>query len=284
MAPVAVVTDSTANIPAYLSQDLPIYTVPVKVIWDEKTYLDGIDITPEHFYHRLRTDPDGAKTSQPSPADFSQIFSKLIDQGYEILTILITARKSGTFNSAIQAAKEVSTAKISIFDSESGSAALAFQVLASARAAAAGATLGACRQIAEHVRAHSHTFFIPGALDSLRRGGRIGSATLFIGSLLNIKPILSVVNGDIIAAERVRTMKHALTRVVDLVDKRVASSVKITLAGLYADIPEMGENLLDLAVKRIGTERIHHSFTATISPALGIHIGPGSVGLAYMWE
>lgn len=284
MSPVAIVTDSTASILPHLAQDLPIHMVPVQIIWDGKSYRDGIEITPAQFYHRLVTDPHWPKTSQPSPGDFIQKFATLVGQGYEVLSILISARKSGTYNSALQAAKEVSVEKISLLDSETGSAALGFQVIAAARAAAAGAPIEVCRRIAENVRAHSHTVFVPGALDSLRRGGRIGAATQFLGSLLRIKPILSIVEGDIIAVERVRTMSLALGRVVDLVEQRLAASVKVTLAGLYTDIPAMGEELLSQVTERVGSERVHLSFTTTISPALGIHIGPGSVGLAYMWE
>ena len=191
---------------------------------------------------------------------------------------------SATLQSAEMARDQFKKAPVHIVDSESVSLGLGMMAMEAAKAAQSGADAQKVLQIVEKIRQSINVIFTVDTLEYLYKGGRIGGATAFLGSTLNIKPILSVVNGDIVAAERVRTMKHALTRVVDLVDKRVASSVKITLAGLYADIPEMGENLLDLAVKRIGTERIHHSFIATISPALGIHIGPGSVGLAYMWE
>lgn len=280
MRKIAIVTDSTACIPSEFIHNLPVFILPVYVIWGNKTYKDGIDIFPDEFYTRLKNEPESPRTSQISIQEFVNCYRSLIDQGYEILSIHVSGRVSGTVNAALQAVRELASDRIAVFDSMTSAAAQAFQVLAAARSAVQGATIRECLAIVEKIRAHSHTYFIPGSLEYLRRGGRIGGAAAFIGSMLKIHPILEARNGVIEAVERVRTLSRAMQRAAQLVEQLVDNSKHIRLAGLYADIPILGQQLLDLTTARLGIQRIKHTFTSTISPALGVHIGPGSVGIA----
>jgi len=284
MTKVAIVTDSTVHIPKDHFDGLPISIIPLHITWGNKSYRDGVDITPEEFFTRLRIDKEIPHTSQIPLQEFVAHYKNLLEQGFEILSIHISGRVSGTIETARQAVLELAAhEKIALLDSRTGSAAMAFQVIEAAKAAVTGAPLAECLRIAEKIREKVHIYFIPGALDSLYRGGRIGGAAAFFGSILQVLPILETREGMIDAVERVRTMRRAMQRVVELCEARIKGCNKISLVGLYADIPELADQLLEIIRERISSERIAQMFTTTISPAIGVHIGPGSVGLAYMY-
>lgn len=283
MSKVAIVTDSTVHIPPEHFAGLPVSIIPLHITWGDQSYRDGVDITPEQFFARLKTDRELPHTSQIPLHDFISHYRRLLEQGYEILSIHISERVSGTLATARDAARELAaTDKIAFLDSRTGSAAMAFQVIEAARAAVAGAALTECLRIAARIRDHVHTYFIPGTLDSLYRGGRIGGAAAFLGSVLKILPILETKDGIIGAVERVRTMRRAMQRIAELCEERVRDCAKISLVGLYADLPELADQMIELLQEKLSSDRIVQIFTSTISPALGVHIGPGSVGLAFM--
>lgn len=283
MEKIAVVTDSTAYIPEQMKKGLPIFTLPLHVNLGEKTYDDGVDLQPQEFYDRIKTESEIPKTSQVTTGEVINVYKKLLEQGYKIISIHISEKLSGTLNAAKIAKNELSSEKIELVDSQTGAAALAFHVVEAAKAVVAGASLGEVKDLAENMRQHTHIYFIPGSLEFLRRGGRIGGAAAFLGSILQIKPLLENHDGIIDAVEKVRTMSRAMSRLIDLVEEKVGDSSDIHLAGLYADIPEMADQIVTMAIERLGVERIKDSFITTISPVLGTHIGPGSVGLAYMY-
>jgi DegV family protein with EDD domain len=284
MGKVAIITDSTAFVSPKLMDGLPIHIMPLHLTWNGQSFDDGVDIQPAEFFDRLKKDEELPKTSQISTQEFINSYKQLLDQGYEILSIHLSSKLSGTFNAAFQAVKELATNKISLVDSFSGAAALAFMVLQSAKAAVSGASLKECTKVAENVREHSNIYFVPGTLDFLYRGGRIGGAAAFFGSVLQIKPILKTRGGIIDAVEKVRTMSRAMQRVVELVGEEVGDSPIIQLAGLYADIPELATTLLEIAKNYLGIDRVVDTFLSTISPVLGTYIGTGSVGLAFMYS
>ncbi len=283
MAKVAIVTDSTVHIPQSHFDGLPISIIPLHLTWGNQSYRDGVDISPEAFFHRLRIEKELPHTSQIPLYEFVTHYKNLLEQGFEILSIHITEWASSTIATARQAAHDLSaTDKIAVLDSRTGSAAMAFQVIEAAKAAVTGAPLAECLRIAEKIREKVHIYFIPGALDSLYRGGRIGGAAAFLGSVLQILPILETKDGMIGAVERVRTMRRAIQRIVELCEARIQGCNRVSLVALYADIPELADQLMEIIRERISSERIAQIFTSTISPAIGVHIGPGSVGLAYM--
>lgn len=283
MSKVMVVTDSTSNIPLQLLNGNPVKFVPLQVIWGHTIYNDGVDIQPDEFYRRLGKDPVNPSTSQATPEEFKKVYASLIDQGYDILSLHISSKLSGTLDSAFQAKRAFPGANITIVDSLSTSMALGFQVLAASRMAEMGATLDECRVVAEKAVKHTGIYFTVSTLEYLRRGGRIGSAAAFMGTVLNLKPILQVKDGVVEAVEKVRTLNKAIDRILDLVEKEVGhSSGPIRLAAIQAGAIQEGQALLDKALKRFSSTLLTDAVVSGISSVIGIHTGPGALGLAYM--
>lgn len=278
MSKVAIVTDSSPYIPQDIIKENDIHVVPLTVIWGEENYYDGVDITTTEFYNRLKTAKVMPSTSQPSVADFESLFRRLHQEGYEILAVLISEDLSGTISSATQARKLLPEANIEIVNSKSIAMALGFPVLTVARAAKGGASLAECKRIAEEACAKSGVIFVVDTLEFLHRGGRIGGAKRFVGTLLNVKPILAIEDGKVVSLDSVRTQKKALERVIQIIEERTQGHKNIRLATLHADNPETAQQIMDEASKRINpVEKVF----SEVSPVVGTHAGPGAVGLAY---
>lgn len=282
MSKVAIVTDSTAYLPAELTRGLAITTVPLQVIWGEETYRDGIDITPEQFYKRLPESKINPTTSQPSPAAFRAIYENLLDQGYDILSIVLSSRLSGTMDSAIQARTTFPAARIEIVDALTTSMAMGFPVLEAARAAANGATLAEAKTIAEKSLKNTRIFFVLNTLEYLRRGGRIGGAQAFLGAALNLKPILEVREGRVEALERVRTFNKAQDRLVEIVKENVGSRKPISLAILHSIAETEAKSLLERTCSLFPVSDVRETAIVPVSPVVGVHVGPGCLGVAFM--
>jgi DegV family protein with EDD domain len=281
MAKIAFVTDSTAYIPEDLIQKYQITVAPQVLIWGEQTYLDGIDIQPNEFYARLRTAKVMPTTSQVSVVSMHEAFKKLVDKGMDVLGIFLSAKLSGTMQSATQGREMLGAAadKVTLIDSNTTAMAMGFQVLAAARAAGDGASLAECKALVEKAREHTGVYFAVDTLEFLHRGGRIGGAQRFIGSALNMKPILAVKDGRVEAEDRVRTKGKALNRVVELVAEQTRGKSPIRLATLHANAEQEARDLLERASRELGAIE---SILSTVSPAVGTHTGPGTVGLAFM--
>ena len=278
MSKVAIVTDSTGYIPNDLIAQYDIPIAPLVVIWGEETLRDDIDIKPVEFYNRLKTAKVMPSTSQPPVPEFTSIFEKLHGDGYQILAILISNLLSGTIASAVQAKKNLPDANIEIFDSQSTAMAMGFQVLAAARAAAEGASLAECLAVAEKTRTNSGVIFAVDTLEFLHRGGRIGGASRYLGTALQLKPLLTLEEGKIEALERVRTKKKAQARLSDIVVERIAGKPNIRLATLHANAADDANTLLEKTAGRLDVaEKVY----SEVSPVIGTHVGPGTVGLAY---
>ena len=192
MSKVAILTDTTVNLPDEMIHDLNISLVHQILIWNEKSYLDLIDIQNDEFYRKLRTEKTSPTTSQASVGEFKDVYGHLINKGYEVLAILLSHKLSGTIQSATQAKDYYPGAPIEIFDSYATSLAMGWQVLEVARAAKRGAGMKECIALAEKARANSGVVFVVDTLEYLHRGGRIGGAARFLGTALNLKPILEL--------------------------------------------------------------------------------------------
>jgi DegV family protein with EDD domain len=197
------------------------------------------------------------------------------------LAILISAKLSGTIDSALQARDFFPKAPIEIVDSFTTCMEMGLHVLAAARAAEAGANLAECKTIAEKAKAHSGIYITVDTLEFLHRGGRIGGATRFLGSALNIKPILEIREGQLEPVERVRTRSKALNRVMELVVEGIAGRTPVRLACVHANAEADARALLTQANDHLKPEE---AILAEVSPVIGTHAGPGTVGLAYMVE
>ncbi len=282
MAKVAVVTDSTANIPDELIKQYPIHTIPLQIIWGEETFLDRVTLQPTEFYQRLPHAKVTPTTSQPTPAAFIDVYGRLLEQGYDIISIHIANKLSGTLDSASQAKQNCPSARIELIDSQSTAMSMGYQVLAVARAAAQEATLKECLALAEAAGNNIGVLFVVSTLEYLRRGGRIGGAAAFLGTALNLKPILELRGGRIEAVERVRTMGKAIDRVLDLFEERIGGRRPVHISSLHANAPAEAQLLLDRARQRFAEGDVLDPFMTEISPVLGTHVGPGTVGLAFM--
>jgi DegV family protein with EDD domain len=281
MSKVAVITDSTAYIPDSILLEHNITVVPQVLIWGDETFRDGVDIMPDDFYKRLKTAKVMPTTSQVAIIDMKIAFEKLLESGYDVLGIFISAKLSGTMQSAIQAREMLAKAasKIAIVDSNSTAMAMGFHVLLAARAAQSGNSLAECQKIAQEARNHTGVYFVVDTLEFLRRGGRIGGAQALLGSALNIKPILELRDGRIESVEKVRTKSKAMDRMTDLVADKVSGRTPIRLATLHANAEKEAHSALNAATLRL--QPIETIF-ASVSPVIGTHAGPGTIGLAYM--
>lgn len=283
MNKVMVVTDSTANIPAQLLNGNPVRILPLQVIWDHKIFRDGIDIQPLEFYQRLAVEKVMPSTSQTTPEEFKAAYAELLEQGYDILSIHISGKLSGTLDSATQAKKAFPGANIELVDSLSTSMAMGFQVLSAARMASIGANLAECKTVAQEATKHTGVYFAVNTLEFLHRGGRIGGAAAFLGTMLNLKPLLELRDGRIEAVERVRTFSKTIDRLLDLVEARLKNeNGPFRLSAIHANDEEKAEQLLHRAIKRFSTSAVTDAVITNVSPVLGTHTGPGALGLAFM--
>jgi DegV family protein with EDD domain len=283
MSKIALVTDSTAFLPAELVKKHNITVTPLIVIWEEKNFHDGIDIQPADFYTRLKTEKKMPSTSQVSVGTMHTTFQNLVDQGFDILGIFLSSKLSGTIQSAMQAKEMMGAAgeKVSIVDSFATSMNMGFIILAAARALESGANLSDCLAVVEKTRQNSGIFFAVDTLEFLHRGGRIGGAQRFIGSALNLKPILALKDGKVEGIERIRTKSKAHDRLIELVAEKVNGKSNIRLATVHANAQEDAEALLGRAAKQFNPVE---ALCTDVSPVIGTHTGPGTVGLAYSFE
>ena len=279
MNKVAIVTDSTAYLPQSYIDDLSINVVPLSLNWEGKNYRDGIDIQPNEFYTRLAKSNTLPTTSQATVKDFADVFKRLIDEGYSILTMPISSGISGTINSAIQAKAMFPKAPIEVIETKLVSMALGFQVLAAARAAKGGEVLEEVKRVALEAYSHIGVYFVVDTLKYLHAGGRIGSAKRWLGAALKIKPVLEIRDGKIEAVKSVITFSKALDAMIELIDNDVQGKSPIRISVFHA--------LADEAAKKLEERTTEHfkpveSIPSFVSPVIGCHVGPGTISIAYM--
>jgi len=278
MNKVAILTDSTAFIPQEYIETLPIKVIPLSLIWDGKTYRDGIDIQPKEFYTRLAKSATLPTTSQVSVNAYQDFFQRLLDEGYQVLTLPISSGISGSVYSAFQAKESFKNDPVEVIDTKLVSMALTFQVLTAARAAKEGASLQECKELAIQAYDHIGVYFTVESLKYLYMGGRIGGAKRLFGSALRIKPILSIREGKIDAVKSAITSAKAIEAMVDLVKKDVAGKSPLRISVFHANTPEVAQTLLDRLVKEMNAIE---GILSWVSPVVGSHVGPGTLSIAY---
>lgn len=278
MNKVAILTDSTAYVPQEYVDSLPIQVIPLSVVWEGKSYRDGIDMKVEDFYTRLAKSSVLPTTSQVSVNAYQEMFKKLLDEGYQVLTLPISSGISGSVYSAFQAKESFKTDPIEVIDTKLVSMALTFQVLTAARAAKAGASLEECKNLAIKAYDHIGVYFTVETLKYLHMGGRIGGAQRLLGTALRIKPILSIRDGKIDAVKSAITSAKAIEAMINLVEKDVAGKTPIRLSVFHANVPELAQSLLDRLIKQFNPEE---AILSWVSPVVGSHVGPGTISIAY---
>ena len=267
---VRIVTDSTADLSPDLVHELGITVVPVYVRFGHDSYRDGIDISREEFYERLVTSQVHPTTSQPTPADFIQVYKKLSKETDKIVSIHVSGKLSGTYNAALQG-KEMTNAKcdIDVIDSESVTMGLGIITLAAARLAASGANLQKVTDEARQAISETHLLGLFDTLKYLLLGGRIGRAKALLGGILNVKPILTLRDGELHPVGNVRTRAKGVERLSDFV-KNVLGIQE--LAVVHTTTPDEAVTLKDRFNSLVDSSRLH---LARLGPALGVHSGPG---------
>lgn len=278
---VAIVVDSTAYLPQNLIEKHNMHVIPLNLLWAGESLRDNVDITADDFYARLKTAKEMPTTSQPSPGDFHELFEKVAETAESIVCLTISQPLSGTYASAIAARNMMDGFPIEVVDSRSTVMGLGFQALAAAEAAEAGATHTEAAAKARALIPAIHLNFVVDTLEFLHRGGRIGGASRYIGSLLSIKPILTLENGKIEPLDKVRTKKKAIARLLDMVEADLKGKSNFRIAVQNAATPAEGNQIAEEIKKRFGIEDVIQS---DISPVIGTHTGPGAVAAVYYVE
>lgn len=280
---IALVTDSTSNIPQNLIDQYDIHVQPQYVIWGTEELRDQIDITMRMFYDRLQTDPVHPRTSQPVAGDFVATLNKLREAGAEEAVIIcISNQLSGTVDSANQA-KDMVDFPVHVVDSLSASMGLGWQVIAAARAREAGGDAAAMIAAADRVREHLAITLTVDTLEYLHRNGRIGGAAKLVGTALNLKPQLYVDHtvGRVMPGERTRTRKKALEYVYQAFFNEMDTSKPLHIAVVHVAAEEQAQAF----VKRIRDEYDPvELLTTEVAPVVGVHVGPGTVGVCGYYE
>lgn len=276
MAKVKIVTDSVADIPEALLKELDITTVPCIVRFGGEEFRDRIDLSLSEFYKRLESSPALPSTSQPAVGVFEEVYRKLAEATDEILSIHLTGALSGTLNTARLAAENITNAKIELIDSQQITMALGWLVILAARAAREGYPLAQIKTRVEDALSRLHLIAMLDTLEYVKRGGRLGKAAALLGTLLNVKPLLSFAHSELIPLENVRTQARALARLEEIV---LASGPIQELAVIHAAAEQSARKLKQSLAKTFPEDRILLTETG---PVLGAHAGPGAVGIAWV--
>jgi len=273
--PIRIVVDSTANLPADLLQQHHIEVVPVCIQIGDTTYDEDVTITKEEFYSALVSGKQ-PMTSQPPPGSFFRVYQSLLNQARSIISIHVTARHSGTVQSAKLAAEMLPGADITVVDSEYVSGAMALVALVAAKAAELGLSKEDVLHAIEEAKRRIAVFVCVPTLTYLRRSGRVSFATAALADVLSIKPILTLRSGLLEVAAKVRSFRNALDRALSMAEERVGKA-RVQVAILHANVPEAAEEFRKTVEKRLNVASL---FVADMGSALAAHGGPGMLGLA----
>ena len=275
---IALLTDSTCDIPQEFLDKYDINVVPLTIIWGGEQFQDGVNLTAKDFYKRLETDPSLPTTSQPTPKQMVLAYEAAKNNGAEeVLIITISSAMSGTHESA-KAAAEMVDIPVKVLDSKANSMSLGWQVLAAARARENGGDLQSMIDAADQARSTMVIIITLDTLEYLHKGGRIGGASHFIGNLLNLKPQISVDHnsGEVAGGRRSRTRKKALNDLfVDFFDQ-VDQEKPLRIAVLHNATPEEAEALAEKIKSEINPAEI---IISIVSPVLGVHTGPRALAI-----
>jgi len=280
MSKIKIVTDSTMDMPLEMAEKLGIVVVPLSVTINGESYLDRVELDPAEYIEMMKNAAELPKSSQPSGGTFLEVYDRLGEEGYEVLSIHMTGKMSGTVRSAESAAQMTKT-KVTVIDSMFISLALQFQVKEAAEMAKQGKRIEEILNRLETVREHSKLYIMIDTLENMVKGGRIGKGKAFIGSLLNIKPIASLEGAEYNPVAKVRS--HS--QVVKYLAKQFAEDVKgktILGAGIvHADAYQLAAKLKEAITDLTGYQEISIDSTG---PTISTHTGPGTIAFMYYFE
>lgn len=279
MGQVQIITDSSANIPKQIVEELDIIVVPMKLNWQGKVFQDGVDISSAEFYKQLVATNEVPTTSPSSVHDYSEAVRRARSYGKELLILPVSSAVSASIKSAYAAQKVYSGEPVEVMDTKLIAMALGLMVITAARAAKAGNTLAQCKAMAEIAYEHIGVLFVVDTLKYLHLGGRIGAARNLLGTALNIKPILTIKDGANAQAGSAVSKPKAIDKMIELAKDRIANQSPVHLSVMHAMDEEDAEKLLQQCKKEFNPVE---TFVSELSPVIGAHVGPGTVGIAWI--
>ncbi len=277
MSTIAVVTDSTAYLPADIAADHGLTVVPITVVIGGREGREGVDIAPVDVATALLARRLSVTTSRPAPADFEAVYRRLFDEGATgIVSVHLSAKLSGTYDAALLAAAEFGDA-VAVVDGRSAGMGLGFAALSSAAAAQDGHDLSAVRDAAIAAVDRTTVLFYVDSLEYLRRGGRIGAAQALLGTALSVKPILHMVDGAIVVKDKVRTASRALAKMLDLA-VAAAGNEPVDIAVHHLGTPDKADVISTTLRDRLG-DGVQTLYVSEIGAAVAAHAGPGLLSI-----
>jgi len=274
---IAIVCDSTADLPREIIKKYGIHVVPLKVHFGEEEYRDGVDISPQEFYKKMQASGVLPTTSQPSPGEFAESYHSILKEGKNtIISIHISAHLSGTHRSAIVAKSMLPKADIEIVDSKQASTVLGLIVLEAARAAKSGKTKGEVLSLVNEMVEKIRVFFMVDSLKYLEKGGRIGKAQAVLGSMLNIKPILTLEEGIIVPAAKTRGRAKGIEQLLTRMQTNIGTGEQSLMGIMHAVEYDGMENLKNKVKDKWQPQEL---IVSDIGPVIGTHVGPGTLAL-----
>jgi DegV family protein with EDD domain len=284
MTKIAVVTDSVACVSEELLQKYDIRVAPVQIIWDRVKYRDGVDIKTEEFYKRLRTSKTLPTTSSGIVGEFTQIFEDLKEKKVDgIVAVVLTGGLGAAYNSAMTAKDAITGIPIEIIDTKTAMMAQGFAVLAAARVAMAGGSMADVAKAASDTAAKTHIFWAMDTLEYLRKGGRVSLPQAVFAAWLQVKPItgIDIKTGKVEPMARVRTKSKVIDKLIEMMDERVSGTGPLHVAVVHGDAAEEAEKLEKIVAAKYKPVELMRS---QITPVIGTHTGPGTLGLAFYNE
>lgn len=284
-APVAVVVDSAASLPVGMAPDPQLIMVPMQLVLEGRTYLDGRDLTPGEFYRMQRQAAAMPTTSAPSPAAFLEAFRQAAQVARSALCMTVTARVSSSYNCAVAGAQEAQEQlpgfRVEVLDTETAAGGEGLMALEAWRAARAGRDLDEVAAVARRLVPRIYLYAFVDTLYYLWRGGRVPRIAHAGAALLNIKPLLELARGDIRGVARPRTQQKAMERLLELMAERVAGQGSVHATVMHADALEGAQRLYQEVEARFPCQEL---FISEFSPVMGAHTGPGLLGVAFWCE
>lgn len=271
------VTDSTANVPSEIRAKFKVHTVSLKLITGDQTFDEDGGMSQEEFFRLLKTVSTAPTTSQPSSGEFVELYQKLTaNPEDEVISIHISAGLSGTVPNALIAAEQVAPERISVVDSRLTSVGLLLMVIAAGEAIAAGKSRVQILSLLDQLIAQNVTVFTVDTLEYLHKGGRINTASRWLGTLLNIKPVLQLHNGKIEPLDKARSLNRAMQRAVDELVHRLGNR-PINAAVAHILAYDNAIKLMEMVKERLNCASICLS---EVGPVIGSHVGPGTLGVS----
>jgi DegV family protein with EDD domain len=274
-----IITDSTADLTMELYEKHNVTPIPLTIHLGDKTWRDFFDIDIDEYYSLLATGTDFPRTSQPSPQDFINAYTPYVEKGEPILSIHISSGLSGTYQSASLARNHFPDAPIEVIDSRQASLGLGQAILILSEKAAKGASFNEVVETARGLARRTDTYFSVDSLQYLQRGGRIGRAQAFLGTLMKIKPLLRLIEGEIHPVEKIRTTERLLNRFVELVQKEAAECSHLHFSLAESDNRDLVSGLLERLQKIKNATLVYR---AKIGGVVASHAGPGGVAVTFV--